>query len=276
MPSIITKEEFELVLAKRKRNKKRTGSYRPVDPYILSGILTCSKCGSPYYGQKSKRNKKDVTYSYHKYMCSHRNKIDKCTGANINRDDIETLVMNELQKLLLLPSNLDILVNKVNEKYLELNDNNNIDSSNIENELTVVQNKINNFMRLIADGIYNDDIKNNISNLEDEKNNLNIKLKSYTDVPKIKKISKADILDILKLDIKNLKSSDKVILKNILNKYIEKIVVNFPQVEVKFKVNFANFQKSSNMQKINEKYNSLICLAPLVGLEPTTYRLTGI
>lgn len=75
-------------------------------------------------------------------------------------------------------------------------------------------------------------------------------------------------------DIDKLNSNDKLSIKNLLNKYINKIIVDYPNLEIHFKFS-SNIDNAVKQAKKNERVNSSVYLAPLVGLEPTTYRLTA-
>lgn len=91
-----------------------------------------------------------------------------------------------------------------------------------EKEIKDVQNKINNLMRLIADGLYNDDVKQKLDDLENNKTNLNVRLNRLKNISNNKSLNKNDIMKIINFDIDKLNSSDKLGLKNLLNKYIYK------------------------------------------------------
>ena len=79
-----------------------------------------------------------------------------------------------------------------------------------EKEIKDVQNKINNLMRLVADGLYNDDIKQKLDDLENDKTNLNVRLNRLKNISNNKSLDKKDIMKIINFDIDKLNSSDKL------------------------------------------------------------------
>ena len=297
IPAIISKEVFDLVMIKRKKNKRIPGSFKSNEIYLLSGLLICSKCNGSYYGTRRIKSKKSKTYYYYKYVCQNRNKLHNCTADELNRDDVENLIISELKNVLLNPNNIDKIVDKINEKYSELYNSSKTDISDTEKEIKDIQIKINNLMRLVSDGLYNDDIKNNLENLENNKTNLNVRLNKLKNISNNKELDKNTIIKAINIDIDALNLSDKLVVKNMLSKYISKIVVDYPSIEIHFRftsgidntVKSATKNRqinssvclaplvgnSTNLTKDQRNINSSVCMAPQVGLEPTTLRLTA-
>ena len=50
-----------------------------------------------------------------------------------------------------------------------------------------------------------------------------------------KTLNKNDILKVINFDIDKLNSNDRLGIKNLLNKYINKIIVDYPNLEIHFK-----------------------------------------
>ena len=144
-------------------------------------------------------------------------------------------------------------------------------------------------MRLVADGLYNDDIKQKLEDLENDKTNLNVRLNRLKNISNNKTLDRNDIIKVINFDI------DKLSIKNLLNKYINKVIVDYPNLEIHFKFS-SNIDNSVKEAKKNERDNSSVymaplvrestnirkdqqilnfpvCLAPQVGLEPTTHNL---
>ena len=272
IPAIISKEDFNIVMQKRRKNKKQPGSFKSSYTYLLSGLLVCKKCNGYYYGNKRTKNKNNKSYIYYKYVCQHRDKLNNCTAEELNKDEVEDLVINELKRVLLNPNNIDKIVDKINQKYSELYKSSRNDIANTEKEIKDVQNKINNLIRLVADGLYNDDIKQKLDDLENDKTNLNVRLNRLKNISNNKSLDRNDIIKVINFDIDKFNSNDKLSIKNLLNKYINKIIVDYPNLEIYFKFS-SNIDNAIKQAKKNERDNSFVCMAPRVGLEPTTYRL---
>jgi len=251
IPAIISKEDFNIVMQKRRKNKKRPGSFKNLHTYLLSGLLVCKKCNGFYYGNKRTKHKSNKSYVYYKYVCQNKDKLHNCNAEELNKNEVEDLVIDELKKVLLNPNNIDKIVDKINEKYSLLYNSSKTDIEDTEKEIKDVQNKINNLMRLVADGLYNDDIKQKLEDLENDKTNLNVRLNRLKNISNNESLNRNDIIKAINFDIDKLNSSDKLCLKNLLNKYIKKIIVDYPNLEIyfKFSSNIDNSLKSTKKKR---------------------------
>lgn len=101
-------------MQKRRKNKKRAGSFKNPHTYLLSGLLVCKKCNGFYYGNKRTKQKENKKYVYYKYVCQHRDKLNNCTAEELNKSEVEDLVINELKKVLLDSKNINKIVDKIN------------------------------------------------------------------------------------------------------------------------------------------------------------------
>lgn len=117
-------------------------------------------------------------------------------------------------------------------------------------------------MRLVADGLYNDDIKQKLEDLENDKTNLNVRLNRLKNISNNKTLDRTDIIKVINFDIDKLNSNDKLSIKNLLNKYINKIIVDYPNLEIHFKFS-SNIDNSVKEAKKNERDNSSVYMAPL-------------
>ena len=87
-PAILTREQFELIAAKRGTNqitKHKEDKYF----YLLKGLLVCGNCGNALHG-RVKPDKNEYTYRCN----SKRDKTCSCKSRGINIDKLNTLVMN--------------------------------------------------------------------------------------------------------------------------------------------------------------------------------------
>ena len=65
--------------------------------FLLSGVMRCGRCKRAYIGMSAKGN----GGIYHYYACSGRQKLGRkgCDGDRLNRDKLETAVLNQLANL---------------------------------------------------------------------------------------------------------------------------------------------------------------------------------
>ncbi len=161
----------------------------------------------------------------------------------------------------------------INRNYKVIYDNSRNDIKELDTRLKTIQSKINNILRLVSDGVYNDDIKESLEKLENDKTNISIEINKLKKVSEHKDLNKEDIIKCINTDIDKLNNNDRKNIKNILCKYIKEIKVDYQNIEISFRFN-SNISNSHTKAK-NERKNSSVYLAPQVGLEPTTYRLTA-
>ena len=108
IPTIITKEEFELVQPRVNGYTRR----KAPEKYLLTGKIFCKECGSKYNGMSGTH--KRWTYSYYRSTC-------KCGGhlTRIRREPIEASCCERISTVLQSEYNLDNLVSKIHQKLLE-------------------------------------------------------------------------------------------------------------------------------------------------------------
>ena len=159
------------------KNMFKTNKYKNENNLLLKGLIYCKECyhtiGFRYQKQKLKNKEIIRIYGNCNYW-SKRKKEHVCTPHSIKYDDIEKCVLKELKKV------INIITKKVNvmniiTKYLN---NNNI--FKLKQELTNIENKINNINKKIdasyldkLEGIITKDMYNRIyTSLTEEQTNL--------------------------------------------------------------------------------------------------------
>jgi len=98
VPAIVAKEEFEIAQILLRKNRELSKRSTKI-PSILQGILLCGCCGRPYYkriyGRKNIKKRSS-------YYC--RSQLDKkmkwCGNASINQEYLDTVVWNEVIRLI--------------------------------------------------------------------------------------------------------------------------------------------------------------------------------
>ncbi len=116
-PAIVSRDEFSTV-------RKLVGSRSPLQckprsltsDYLLSGMIYCGKCGYSLQGMPAKSGR------YHYYGClnSIRKGKTECSACMINRDKIESLVIEQLKLRVLTEDNLRDLLRLTNEALVEM------------------------------------------------------------------------------------------------------------------------------------------------------------
>lgn len=187
---------------------------------LLNGKLYCSECGARYYRQVTGSKK----YRYVKYACSSKNwsspkliKDRKCTNSRIDTDILEDKIIKQLKEL-----TLNELMKPENKEIVE-------ERNTIEDEMKSVNRQINKLIDLFQfDSIPIDNLNSRIKSLTDKKERLEKQLNDKRPKRTKKDITKL-LLELKKFDWEHETTKNKI---DIINKFIEKIIVNHDEVAI--------------------------------------------
>ncbi len=226
IPAIISKEVFEQVQfkIKNRQHRKTSGRSTAKSTYLLTGLCVCGECGGTFSrGYRSvDRVSRNVHYGY---LCRQRkDKVNNCKNKAIKKEELETMVINAVKKYIFQESQLEIITNKI-WKYVK----NNLEYSEkglieINSKIKSLENKNNKLIDMSLDGLISEiEFKNKkreidfaISELVSEKSKYNFN-SDFMDKNKIKN-------HLIELG-KNLNSKDDFLIKNILDTFIQEIIV---------------------------------------------------
>lgn len=176
LPAIVSHEEFNSV-QEILRERKHNGYVRAKEPFLLSGILYCGKCGGKLYGHRQKKPHKD--YVYYSYECSSNARRKECNSRSVPRDRLDQSVCDYMKQLLSPAS--------VSEIQAALEKNHALESMQrqeqikaLQKQLNGIQQRINRAVDLLID-MPSDSLQKKIRSLETEKTEIEnkiIKLKS--------------------------------------------------------------------------------------------------
>lgn len=226
IPAIISKEIFEQVQfkIKNRRHRKTGGRSTAKSTYLLTGLCVCGECGGTFSGgyRSVDRVSRNVHYGY---LCRQRkDKVNNCKNKAIKKEELETMVINAVKKYIFQESQLEVITNKIWE-YVK----NNLEYSEkglieINSKIKSLENKNNKLIDMSLDGLISEiEFKNKkreidfaISELVSEKSKYNFN-SDFMDKNKIKN-------HLIELG-KNLNSKDDFLIKNILDTFIQEIIV---------------------------------------------------
>lgn len=137
--------------------------------YLLTGLLHCGKCGSPYNGLMIP-SRDGTTYHYYRCSRSHRNR--DCSAPNLNKEEIEHIILEELTNQILKPDYLKLLQD---QEVKNRRDNRSTKEAEIEafqKELKSISRKIDNVTLAIAEHGHSQALLQRLNNLEAEKSNF--------------------------------------------------------------------------------------------------------
>lgn len=265
MPRLISDELFENVQRLLEQNKhnsrghaKEVNKERGID-FWLTGKLFCGKCGDSMSGM-SGTSKHGNLYYY--YTCNnHRKK--KCSKKNVVKNTIEDIVTNILKECLNNMSLKILIAEKVYTYYKkELGSDENYEKS-IVNSIRDVDNMLDNIMRAIEKGIFNDTVQARMLELQEQKRLLQDELELEQNRKKYE-LKPEHVIKFLDSFIDDFK--DNATRREVLYYLIEKIYVYDDKLIVDFY--YSDDRREINFDEYKKYVENLDKLMQVLGTEP--------
>lgn len=230
-PAIITKEELQQALERKNKTSNNNYKFKPDSDYLLSGLnvegeflFTCSECGGHVIGYKANGS------HIRKYICSTFNHKGNCACLNnwkIDKEWIENKVISIIQTNYFKNKKLESTIDNLYKELLNINTVYTEEIKNIENKIKTLETQIQNLLNSIKCGINPELIVAEISKIERDKNNLEIKKSNLlNNINEQPKISRKDIEEYFYNFQKLFTSSNINEKKELIKTFINKIVLN--------------------------------------------------
>lgn len=245
IPAIIDKELFFKVQDKLNENKRMPSHKWNYADYILTDKLFCGYCGTPMLGE-SGFGKGGKKFCY--YVCGARRRNKSCNKKHVRQDWIEPLVLENIQLLLNNNELMEFIAENTWQYYLK-QDNDQIELSTLQRQLTDVENGINNLVKSIEAGLFNDAIKSRIEALEGQKTALQ-KAIAEKNLSRGLKLTKDHIVFFLE-QFKNLDVQDRNCQRRLVETFINAIFLYDDQMKIAF-----NYSGDNNTITLNDIENA--------------------
>lgn len=224
MPAIVSKEDFAAVQAKMARNKRQPGFYKAKELYLLSGLIFCGECGHTMQGNSriSGRSKE----RYISYRCGQKDRGIKCNNKEVRREYIEAFVLSELQNKLFNDNVIPVLTEKLNA-HLATNDKIRDDElQQLKTKLAATDNQITNIVSAVAQGFVQDSFKDKMTDLENEKSKLEIRIKELSlQVSNSAQLTPDKMKKLFSVFKQFVKEKNLPECKKFIDHYVDKVVV---------------------------------------------------
>ena len=152
-------------------NQKAGAHKKAKVDYILFGKIFCGKCGVGMTGICGTSKQK---VKHHYYICSAKKK-KLCTKRAVRQDWIETLVLKHLLRLVRNEELLEFIAENTYQYFLAQNTDTTYTKS-LQKALDETDRAINNLLRAIEAGIFNESTKERMNELEEQKKDLRVAL----------------------------------------------------------------------------------------------------
>ncbi len=217
-PAIISKELFERVQKRRANNKRNAGRYHSQEFYLLTGKIFCGICGKRMIGNLrfSGRNKNRLVT----YRCNtHRS---ECRNKEINKDYLDAYIENLLGKRIFNAKSMRKIVQRLNTYIQRYNNAYTKQHSAMQMEYEEVCENLANITAAIEKGIITESIVSRAEMLEEQKNELMIKLNGLHQFKALEYRDFSPLID----EFRGLKRGTKE-FRTFVQRYVNRITV-FP------------------------------------------------
>lgn len=170
-PAIISKDLFERVQERIKRNKLTPSRSKAKEEYILTGKLYCGHCKTPMAGESGTSH---TGQSYYYYKCSRRKNKAKCDKKAIKKEVLENLVIKATIRHILKSNIIDDITTQIlaiQESQRDLSE-----ITLLKKQLGEVNSYIKNILSAIKKGIITASTQEELQRLETEKEDLEYKI----------------------------------------------------------------------------------------------------
>ena len=171
VPPIVDVDMFNKVQDLLAFNQKAGAHKKAKVDYILFGKIFCGKCGAGMTGICGTSKQK---VKHHYYICSAKKK-KLCTKRAVRQDWIETLVLKHLLRLVRNEDLLEFIAENTYQYFLAQNTDTTYTKS-LQKALDETDRAINNLLRAIEAGIFNESTKERMNELEEQKKDLRLAL----------------------------------------------------------------------------------------------------
>ena len=265
MPAIIDEETFDEVQKLLSSRKRSRGAAKAREVYLVSGLITCGECGSPYHGSSryGGRNKQ----KYVSYRCSKRKKIENpCKCKELKKEILDSFIINQLFTTILNSQHLEVLHQKVNEKLKQKFSEMDNDLPKLEKQLKEVNQKASNLVQAIAVGGLGsiETITAELQRLEQQKIMLTNEIQNHQVKQSAFNITLDQMKEVLEESKEYVLENNDEMMKMIISRFIHKIIVYSEAIEVEYNLGgfFYAFKKVILLETKTYSRNVICAYSP--------------
>lgn len=170
IPAIVPKDLFDRVQEKLEKNKKAPARKKAEDEYLLTTKLYCGKCGCYMVGESGTSQQKKIVHRYYKCVSVKNHK--GCDKKTVKKDWSEDLTIKMIKRIIFDDKMLDNLANEI-IKYIGQ------ESTllpQLRKQLKDCEKGIDNLLNAIQAGIFTPSTKERLESLEQQKEELTIRI----------------------------------------------------------------------------------------------------
>ena len=267
VPPIVDVDVFNKVQDLLAFNHKAGAHKKAKVDYILFGKIFCGKCGAGMTGICGTSKQK---VKHHYYICSAKKK-KLCTKRAVRQDWIETLVLKHLLRLVRNEELLEFIAENTYQYFLAQNTDTTYTKS-LQKALDETDRAINNLLRAIEAGIFNESTKDRMNELEEQKKDLRVALVAA----KLKEdlaLKKEHIVFFLH-QFAGMDYSDIDCQKRLIKTFLNSVFVYDDKVVLTF--NYSGDDRTITLHEIDGGLGHSICIPSAVVHQNNTSAYTGV
>ena len=169
IPPIVSVELFNDVQEKMLKNKKAPARRKAEDDYLLTTKLFCGYCGALMFGESGTSRTGEV---HRYYKCATAKRRKGCNKKTVQKDWLESLVVQETMKLI----QDDAMIERIVQLVMDFQNQENTTIPLLEKQLREVDRKLDNLMKAIEEGLFTRTTKERLDALEAQKDELTAKI----------------------------------------------------------------------------------------------------
>lgn len=226
-PPIIDEELYNMANKRAINNQGKAGHFRPNVGYLLSGKAYCGCCGAKLVGESGSSKAGKVSYYY---KCNTRKKkLGECSSKTIRKEVLENIIVENIKEAIIQSNALEEIAFNLCQAFNETVTEDPMISLN-ENAIKKNRSEIDNIMKAIKAGFFNDTVKETLDKLEEEKKQLELEQLRLSARTK-NKIEIEDALSFL-YNLIELKSDSPDYQKILIDRFVRKVILYDNKVEV--------------------------------------------
>lgn len=251
IPAIVSKEDFQKVQEILKMRRKKPGTNKAKENYLLTGLIRCGCCGKPYQGNRRHAKNKPM---YVSYRCSFRQKTSSkvCDNKEIRKEYIEEYVLSELERKIFNDKAITYIAEGINKNLQKQNKADDEKKAVLLKQIDEVEGQISNIVTAITNGFVQEEFKAKMDELKNSKSELEAKLSEIEakDINQI--VTEADVRSLLSNFRGYVISRNVPECKKFIRDFVKEVIVYKEHIEVIFNVSFSLLKNNEGVKVISQ------------------------
>lgn len=256
MPRIIDDDTFQKVQEMLKINKRAPAHKWSRADYLLTDKLFCGKCGANMAGE-SGTSKTGAKHNY--YICTKKKREKACDKKAIRQGVIENLVLQASIALVHDTETLDFIAEQAWELY-QAQDFTRAEIDALQRELRQVETAIQNLLRAIEMGIFNNATKKRMDDLTTQQKELTAAI-AEREITNGFQLT-LDHIRFFLYQFKDKDYNDRVCQKQLIGTFVNSVFLYDDHIDINY--NYSGGNKTVTLDEIpeGEGAEGFVCCAP--------------